>query len=78
MKLTLPTLRYSRGGRSSFDAGVQRMQALLLVAGFYRGANLDGLFGSKTLVALNKFQRENALPVDGVCGPRTWSRLLGG
>ena len=38
---------------------------------------LDGKFGSKTLDRVQEYQGNNALTVDGIVGPLTWSSLLG-
>jgi len=72
--MVFPRLRLSAPVVEGRD--VQRMQALLLVAG--NPTKLDGRFGPETLIALNQFQRDNALQVDGVCGLKTWTKLLGG
>jgi peptidoglycan hydrolase-like protein with peptidoglycan-binding domain len=44
----------------------------------YRAGNVDGLFGPVTERAVRRFQRENALAIDGVAGPRTLRVLNGG
>jgi len=38
---------------------------------------VDGCFNRKTKQALKRFQVAHALRADGVCGPRSWSILLG-
>ena len=43
----------------------------------------DGIFGNYTLNALKAFQKNIAkvygnFAVDGICGPKTWTRLLAG
>lgn len=38
---------------------------------------IDGFFGRKTERALKQFQKRYGLHPDGVCGPLTWSVLLG-
>ncbi|MEM9808550.1 MAG: peptidoglycan-binding protein, partial [Cyanobacteria bacterium P01_D01_bin.56] len=38
---------------------------------------IDGLFGARTERALKQFQRRYGLRADGLCGPMTWSVLLG-
>jgi len=38
---------------------------------------VDGFFGRKTERALKQFQKRYGLHPDGVCGPLTWSVLLG-
>lgn len=52
------------------------MQKLLEAKGFEVGLQ-DGDFGPTTEAALRRFQKESGLVTDGVCGPKTWARLLG-
>ena len=42
--------------------------------GYYTG-NIDGIFGSKTLTAVKKFQQKNGLTVDGIAGPKTLAAM---
>lgn len=35
-----------------------------------------GAYGERTIAAVERFQRERGLEVDGVCGPQTWSSLV--
>ena len=57
---------------------VKSMQILLIGYGFSCGSyGADGSFGSATDTALRAFQKANGLSVDGICGPKTWSKLLG-
>lgn len=37
----------------------------------------DGKFGPNTEGAVKLFQKQEKLSVDGICGPKTWSKLLG-
>lgn len=37
---------------------------------------IDGIFGMATEGALLKFQKSHGLVEDGICGPKTWDRLL--
>jgi hypothetical protein len=37
----------------------------------------DGIFGAQTLDALKQYQQRNGLTPDGICGPKTWSVILG-
>jgi hypothetical protein len=37
---------------------------------------IDSIFGPKTRAAVQNFQRTHGLVVDGIVGPRTWSKLL--
>ena len=36
----------------------------------------DGKYGNKTAAAVAQFQKDNGLTADGVCGPRTWEKLI--
>ena len=54
---------------------VKTMQNLLIANGYTIVA--DGSFGSKTLNALECYQEDEGLEVDGICGKATWSKLLG-
>ncbi len=38
----------------------------------------DGQFGSGTAQAVKSFQSKNGLGADGVAGPQTWNKLVGG
>ncbi len=64
-----PTLR--RGSRGNY---VKLAQSLLNTAGI--GLEVDGVFGGDTLAAVQGFQNENGLAIDGVIGPNTWRALL--
>ena len=65
----LPTLRIGNKGPS-----VELLQLALQRSGNDPGA-ADGVFGSRTAAALQAFQRQNALPADGIAGQRTWLTL---
>lgn len=66
---------YGVGDRST---GVKYMQQLLLALGYKLPKyNADGDFGKETLASLKAFQKDKKLEVDGICGPLTWSALLG-
>ncbi|MBE9139156.1 peptidoglycan-binding protein [Nodosilinea sp. LEGE 07088] len=54
---------------------VAKLQSLLNKEGYK--IRVDGRFSHQTKRALKKFQIAHALLADGVCGPRTWSILLG-
>jgi hypothetical protein len=60
-----PTLRQGSTGRY-----VREMQGLL-------GVSVDGQFGPNTRAALVRFQSRRQLLPDGICGPASWSALLG-
>ena len=53
---------------------VTNVQFLLQVDGVSVG--IDGVFGAETTTAVQVFQREFGLTVDGVVGPVTWAALL--
>lgn len=70
--VTLPVLRKGCTGES-----VKSLQQLLIAKGYSCGpCKADGDFGSSTLSALESFQAENGLVVDGTCGPATWAKLI--
>lgn len=57
---------------------VKAMQILLMGYGCYCGGyGADGSFGTGTESAVRAFQKAKGLTVDGICGPATWSKLLG-
>lgn len=65
----------ARGDRS---VSVLVMQAALIARGFGCGPDgADGDFGENTERAVKRFQTHKQLDSDGVCGPRTWEKLLG-
>ncbi len=71
--MKLPVLRSGSKGST-----VRAMQALLTGYGFSVGTSgLDGSFGPATYKALKEYQGSNGLDPDGVCGPKTWEKLLG-
>ncbi len=61
-----------RGSRSSAVEFLQR----LLLSYLYPITNIDGIFGPETERAVQVFQSENGLDVDGIVGRRTWQALL--
>lgn len=67
----LPTLR-----RGSSGEYVTLMQTKLIQRGYdLNPYGADGKFGAKTESAVRKFQADNGLVVDGICGRNTWSAL---
>jgi hypothetical protein len=54
---------------------VRRLQELGDEIGFDTGPN-DGIFGPDTKRAVEEIQRKLVLPIDGICGPATWARLI--
>lgn len=72
--VSLPQL--SKGSKGT---SVKAMQHLLIGFGYSCGsAGADGDFGSGTLDSLKQFQKSKGLTVDGICGNKSWSKLLGG
>lgn len=49
---------------------VVKIQTKLKQWGYYNG-DIDGIYGSKTKAAVEKFQRNNGLSVDGIAGTNT-------
>lgn len=73
-KVDRPTIRKGSKG----DA-VKEMQQLLMDRGYNLGKwGADGDFGSATEAAVKAFQKDNGLTADGICGPKTWAKLLQG
>ena len=60
---------------NAYKADCVVLQALLNVHHFPCGS-ADGFFGAKTQAAVNAAQRYYGLNIDGVCGPKTWAKLL--
>lgn len=67
-----PIMRTLRKGDSGDD--VRQLQAMLNGIGYNCGT-ADGIYGSKTVDAVKRFQRDFGLNVDGVAGPETQKRL---
>lgn len=71
--IVLPLLRRGSRGES-----VKAMQAVLIADGCDCGPDgADGDFGPATEAALRRYQAENGLDADGVCGDMSWKKLLG-
>lgn len=62
-----------RGTKGPLAAAIQ---AALCEAG--HSLEIDGEFGPLTETALREYQKKNGLEVDGVAGPATYAKLLGG
>lgn len=70
--ITLPTVKYGDKGMH-----VKIMQTALMERGYPCGwMGADGEYGDKTRKALTRFQSENNLTADGICGAKTWKALL--
>ena len=71
--IALPMLRRGSQGQS-----VRAMQGILIACGCGCGpTGADGDFGANTEAALRRFQQENGLDADGICGDKSWKKLLG-
>lgn len=72
VKIELPQLEYGAKGKP-----VKTMQRLIIAEGYSCGsAGADGDFGDGTLRGLKKYQKKKDLVQDGICGEKTWSKLL--
>lgn len=69
-----PTQSYPTVQNGSRGEAVKTLQNMLNAV---QGSNLtvDGIFGSGTKAAVQKFQRNHGLTADGICGPKTWAAL---
>jgi spore cortex-lytic enzyme len=50
------------------------VQSKLKTWGYYTGT-VDGIYGSKTIAAVKKFQQANGLVADGIAGPKTLAKM---
>lgn len=66
-----------RKGENRGNEQIKTLQRLLKQLGYYK-KNIDGSFGGGTLDAVEEFQAERGLEVDGVVGKATWTELLKG
>lgn len=60
--------------KGSNGAAVAALQELLSIDFYYVG-EIDGEFGDETLLAVQRFQADYALPMNGVVDARTWRAL---
>lgn len=67
-------MRVIKEGHKGED--VKALQILLNGRGYNCGS-VDGIFGSKTLSAVKKYQKAKKLSVDGMVGPATMGSLMG-
>lgn len=73
--MTLTKLLKFGTGYGGYDKEVAQLQMMLKELGYYTG-KIDGQFGSLTLEAVKRFQKDNNLLVDGIVGNQTWTRLV--
>ena len=69
VEIVKPTLR--KGSRGVY---VVEAQEILTMCGYDCGA-VDGVYGTKTIEAVKRFQADNGLDPDGVVGRMTWAAL---
>ena len=50
------------------------LQVALYIKGYH--VKLDGMFGSETLTAVKKFQKDKKIRIDGIVGKETWKSLV--
>ena len=60
--------------RGATGSMVLLLQFLLVNYGY--GLDIDGVFGTQTQAAVQRFQQDNSLAVDGLVGNNTWKTLL--
>ena len=66
------TIALSKYGSSGSE--VTQIQKKLKNWGYYTGT-VDGIYGSRTVEAVKKFQAKNGLTVDGIAGSKTLSAM---
>lgn len=59
---------------SGFTLASRDIQNALKNSGYYTGP-IDGKIGSRTKTAIKRFQEDQGLVPDGVCGRNTWAKL---
>ena len=64
-----------RKGQFKGNNQIKTVQRILKSLGYY-SLNIDADFGSGTHEAVEDFQAENGLEVDGIVGRKTWEELL--
>lgn len=85
--VALPTLKKGDGFKNKnphLRDDVRRMQACMAIGGVMavntfnpKNGMPDGLFGDGSFNGLVSYQGKNGLKKDGICGPATWTKLLG-
>ena len=69
LKETIALSKYGSSGNE-----VTQIQKKLKNWGYYNGS-IDGIYGSKTVAAVKKFQTKNGLTADGIAGPKTLAAM---
>ena len=76
--IKLPVLKSGMYQDSRYSAQISAIQKLLIANGFDCGpSGADGSFGNATLTAVKAFQKANGIGQDGICGIKTWNKILG-
>jgi murein L,D-transpeptidase YcbB/YkuD len=65
----------TESGSVDVNMSKRDIQRALRKAGYYHGA-IDGKLGRKSRNAIQEFQREHGLKVDGIAGPQTQKALI--
>jgi len=73
--LLYPTLSYFDAVPAEFEPHVRKLQHYLYKERLLK--EINGVFDRQTSRSVRRFQRRYGLLADGVCGPITWSFLLG-
>jgi N-acetylmuramoyl-L-alanine amidase len=66
-----------RKGENRGNEQIRTLQRLLKSMGYYK-MDIDGSFGNGTKWAVEDFQAERGLEIDGIVGKNTWTELLKG
>lgn len=66
-----------RKGENRGNEQIRTLQRLLKTMGYYK-MDIDGSFGNGTKWAVEDFQAERGLEIDGIVGKNTWTELLKG
>ena len=77
VKTPLPTLSTGMSDTTLPHWYIHRLQAILNYVYGYP-CNVDGAYGPMTVNAVKLLQARLGLTQDGVCGPQTWVRVVGG
>ncbi len=72
MDQTLPVIQQGSSG-----SAVALAQRLLVLYGYPTlVGTVDGVFGPKTLSAVQQFQKDQNIKSDGIVGPITWGKFI--
>ena len=74
---TTPADQYSTVRPGDTGEAVVEIQEVLNEFGFLGGVTITGTYDDATKKAVEEFQKNNSLKVDGICGPETLSVLFG-